>query len=118
MATVAIEKGVPLKTLLLEEHSVTLPDNVKRTLDLLESIPWQLASLTIVATNFVLQRARMDWYKFTPWDIQIKAIAAHPQSLKFTEDGWYKDSESIALVLNEYAKLVLESKIDLIRQAG
>jgi len=118
MSKVAIEKGVPANDLLLEEASITIPDNIKRTLDLLETMDWQPSSITVIATNFVLQRAVMDWYKFTPWSITVRAVAAHPQAERFTSEGWHKDEEAIALVLNEYAKLVLESKIDLMRRDG
>jgi hypothetical protein len=79
---------------------------------------WRPAALTIVATNFVLTRATMEWYKFCPWDITIVPVAAYPQSSKFTAEGWYNDSSTIALVLNDYAKIVLESKIDLMRRDG
>jgi len=118
MAAFAVDQGVPRESLVIEESSITLPDNVKRTIDLLESMGWYPSSVTIIATNFVIARAVMEWYKFCPWVITIKAVAARPQSLKFTEDGWYKQADSIALVLNEYSKIVLESKIDLMRRDG
>lgn len=116
MAAFALKQGVSSDSLILEEDSITLPDNVKRTIDMLESMQWHPASLTIIATNFVLARAVMEWYKFCPWDVTIKPVAAYPQSSKFTGDGWYKEADSIALVLNEYSKIVLESKIDLMRR--
>lgn len=118
MATFAIEHGVPKESLILEEESITLPDNVKRTIDLLESMDWHPSSMTIIATNFVLARATMEWYKFCPWEITIKPVPARPQSASFTEDGWYKDMDSVAIVLNEYSKIILESKIDLMRESG
>lgn len=118
MATFALEHGVPKESLILEEESITLPDNVKRTIDLLESMDWHPSSMTIIATNFVLARATMEWYKFCPWEIMIKPVSARPQSATFTEDGWYKDMDSVAIVLNEYAKIILETKIDLMRQSG
>lgn len=115
MAKVAQENGVPIESLVIEDKSITIPDNVKRTLDFFESTSWRPSSLTIIATDFVLRRAEMDWYKFSPWPIDIKPVAARSQSQKFTKDNWYKHSDSIGLVLNEYAKLILESKIDLLR---
>jgi hypothetical protein len=118
MAAFAVDRGISMESLILEEDSITLPDNVKRTIDLLESMDWRPSSITIIATNFVLARATMEWYKFCTWEITVRPVAAHPQSLKFTEDGWYKDADSIALVLNEYSKIVLESKIDLMRRDG
>jgi DUF218 domain len=118
MAEFAAEHGVPGRDVVIEESSITLPDNVKRSIDLLEQMDWRPKSLTIIATNFVLTRATMEWYKFCPWDIVINPVAARPQSSKFTQDGWYKDDDSIALVLNEYAKIVMESKIDIMRRDG
>lgn len=118
MAAFAVEHGVPKESLILEEASITLPDNVKRTIDLVESMNWHPSSITIIATSFVLARATMEWYKFCPWEMTIKPVSARPQSTKFTEDGWYMDMDSVAIVLNEYAKIILESKIDLMRQSG
>lgn len=118
MGAFAQDRGVPAEHLLLEEESVTLPDNVKRTIDLLEELDWKPKSLAVVATNFVLTRAMMEWYKFCPWDITIIPVAAHPQSPKFTAEGWSSDEATVALVLNEYAKIFLESKVDLLRNSG
>jgi hypothetical protein len=114
MAGVAEGLGVPCSSILLEEEAITVPDNVKRSIDVLLSRSWEPSRLTIIATDFVLSRAMMEWYKFTPWDIEVRPVAAHAQSAQFTKEGWYKDENSRAVVLNEYAKLILETKIDLI----
>ncbi|HEY8992397.1 MAG TPA: YdcF family protein [Candidatus Microsaccharimonas sp.] len=115
MGSVAKEAGIPESALLIEQKAITIPDNVKRTIDLLISMNWKPTSITIIATDFVLSRAKMEWYKFTPWNIDIRVVAAHAQSPNFTKEGWYKDDKTIALVLNEYAKIILETKIDLLK---
>src|SRR6266702_856739 len=43
MAEVAIREGVPVSALILESKAITIPDNVKRTLDLFEEIEFQPA---------------------------------------------------------------------------
>jgi hypothetical protein len=116
MAKFAQNAGVPISDLILEENAITIPDNVKRGIDLLIALDWKPASITLVATDFILSRAKMDWYKFTPWNTEIKVTAPQARSPSFTKEGWYKDSKTIALVLNEYAKLVLETKVDLIQK--
>jgi len=116
MAKFAQDVGVPTSDLILEENAITIPDNVKRGIDLLITLDWRPTSITLVATDLILSRAKMDWYKFTPWDIQIKVTAPQAQSPSFTKEAWYKDSNTIALVLNEYAKLVLETKVDLMQK--
>jgi hypothetical protein len=88
---------------------------VKRSIDLLFTLNWKPASVTLIATDFVLSRAKMDWYKFAPWDVEIKVVAPRSQSANFTKEGWYKNEKTVALVLNEYAKLIIETKVDLMR---
>lgn len=115
MAEFAQHAGIPASDLVLEGSAITIPDNVKRSIDLLLTLNWKPASVTLIATDFVLSRAKMDWYKFAPWDVEIKVVAPRSQSVNFAKEGWYKDEKTIALVLNEYAKLILEAKVDLIR---
>jgi hypothetical protein len=116
MAEFAQHAGIPASDLVLEDSAITIPDNVKRSIDLLLTLNWKPASITLIATDFVLSRAKMDWYKFAPWDVEIKVVAPRSQSVSFTKEGWYKDEKAVALVLNEYAKLILETKVDLIRK--
>lgn len=115
MAKVATDDGVPRSALLLEPESITIPDNVKRTLDLFERIKFRPSKLLIVASPFVLQRCVMDWYKFTPWEIEIIPIASDSMSYDLTREGWTTTSRGIRVVLNEYAKLIFETKMDLLR---
>lgn len=117
MAEYAQQAGVSGADIILEESAITIPDNVKRTIDLLVVLNWKPTSVTLIATDFVLSRAMMDWYKFTPWDIEIKTVAPQSQSINFTKHGWHKDTKTVNLVLNEYAKLVLEAKIAIMQKS-
>ena len=116
MAEVAIREGVPKSALLLESEAITIPDNVKRSLDLFEEIEFRPARLLIVASPFVLQRCEMDWYRFTPWDIEIIPIASDSWSYDLTREEWTTTHRGIRVVLNEYAKLVFETKMELLRR--
>jgi hypothetical protein len=116
MAEVAIDEGVPRSALLLEPKAITIPDNVKRTLDLFEKIEFKPTKLLIVASPFVLQRCEMDWYRFTPWDIETVPIASDSISYDLTREGWTTTSRGIRVILNEYAKLIFETKMELLRR--
>ncbi|HET6747447.1 MAG TPA: YdcF family protein [Candidatus Saccharimonadales bacterium] len=116
MAKVALDEGVPESALLLEPKAITIPDNVKRTLDLFEDIDFKPAKLIIVASPFALRRCEMDWYKFTPWAIKTVPVASDSMSYDFTREGWTTTSRGIRVILNEYAKLIFETKMDLLRR--
>lgn len=115
MAKVAIQEGVPSSALILESKAITIPDNVKRTLDLFERIEFQPTRLLIVASPFVLRRCMMDWYRFTPWNIETIPIASDLMSYDLTREGWTTTSRGIRVVLNEYAKLIFETKTESLR---
>lgn len=116
MAQFAIENGVPESAIMIEPASITLPDNVKRTLDMWELQQFRPRKLCIVATSYIMQRACMEWYKFTPWDIEIIASPASAQSPELRRDTWHQSERGIRMLLNEYAKMILEHKIDIMRK--
>lgn len=115
MAQIAVEAGVPTKQIIIENQSITIPDNVKRTIDLLLKMDFKPKKLLLVASGYVLQRAAMDWYKFTPWDIQLMPTSATVVSPDYSKDGWHHSAVGISSILNEYAKIIIENKMDQLR---
>ncbi|MBP7760540.1 YdcF family protein [Candidatus Saccharibacteria bacterium] len=113
MKRVAMKAGVPERAIIVENQSVTLPDNVKRTLDLFYEMNWHPRDLIVIATTVIKARAYMEWYKFTPWDIEIHMLSPKPSDSDMTEDGWFRTERGVRIVLNEYAKIVGEHKMDL-----
>lgn len=118
MQRYALEHGVAGEAIMLEPESITLPDNVKRTLDDFEKQNYQPKRILIVASTFILRRAYMEWYKFTPWDIEIIAVTPDEQDLSdnLRHDTWFKSEKGIWMLLNEYAKIIIEHKMDLMRE--
>lgn len=110
-ASYALRHGVPAADIIIEDQSISTPDNVKRSIDMLEAMGWQPSSITLVTGAFNVRRAMMDVYKFTPWDIAIFAAAPAP-SEALSMHNWIKTERGRRIILNEYAKLIIESKID------
>lgn len=118
MAQYAIDNGVPESAIIIEDQSISLPDNVKRTLDLFEALRYKPKSIGIVATTYIMRRAMMEWYKFCSWNIAIIAIDTIGASEVMLKTSWYKSERGTRMLLNEYAKIVLEHKMDLERENG
>lgn len=55
MAGVASKEGVPRSALLLESEAITIPDNIKRTLDLASHSSSLLGSICLVCRNYLLK---------------------------------------------------------------
>lgn len=115
MKRIAMSAGVPERAIIVEDQSITLPDNVKRTLDIFDEINWHPKDLIIIATTFIMTRAAMEWYKFAPWDIELHMLSPKPQDSDLTIDSWFRTERGIRMLFNEYAKIVIEHKMDLIK---
>ena len=113
----AIELGVPEGDIIVENQSIATPDNVKRGIDILEEMNWRPAIITIVTSEFNTRRAEMDMYKFTPWDLEI-SIASPVPSDELDSHNWIRTERGRRIILNEYAKLIIESKIDQVLADG
>lgn len=118
MAAYAIEHGVPESALVLEKNSITLPDNVKRTIDSLQEQQWLPASIIALSSSFVQRRAQMEWYKFTPWKISVQHVSPHENELAphMRREIWHQSSQGVHALLNEYNKIIVEQRIDILRQ--
>ena len=110
-ADYAISEGIPAEAIITEECSITTSDNVKRSLDMWQDMDWKPARVTLVTSEFHLLRAYTDMYKFADYDIEI--YTASPMS---TDDlngtNWIKSEFGRRVILNEYAKLIMGSKVD------
>lgn len=116
MREYAIGNGVPKSAVITERDSITLPDNVKRTIDLFETMNWRPQSIISVSTTFVQRRAQLEWYKYLPWSAHVYAISSseHDISPRFRRATWSHD-DGVRLLLNEYNKIIVEQAVDLWR---
>ena len=118
MARAAFSAGVPRSAVLIEPASVTLPDNVKRTIDMLEQIDWRPKKIIIIAATYILGRASMEWYKFAPWDVDIYAVSPDNLPPAFTKQGWHLQDTGVRTLLNEYSKIIIELRVDQLRRVN
>lgn len=111
MADYAITHGVPADDIIIEDQAISIPDNVKRSIDLWETMQWHPQRITLVTSEFNVRRAEMNIYEFTPWPVEIFTASPEPSSM-LKADTWIETERGRRLILNEYAKLVIESAID------
>ena len=66
MAEYAQDHGVPARDIIIEDQSISIPDNVKRSIDCWEAMLWCPRRITLVTSEFNVRRAEMNMYKFAP----------------------------------------------------
>jgi len=98
----AISQGVPRENIITEIKSVSIPDNVKSTLNLLEEKGIGYKKIILVNSPYAQRRG---WVHFNKFMCKTKFIRVNAESLKFGRDNWYKTESGIKLVLNEFVKM-------------
>lgn len=117
MANVAKMLGVPEGVIIQELRAITLPDNVKRTVDMLEAMDWRPESVVAIASSFTQRRAQMEWYKFTPWHATVLVTGPCDAELPpyMRRQSWANSRHGVMILLNEYNKIIVEQAMDLFR---
>ena len=110
-ADYAISEGIPAEAIIVEECSITTSDNVKRSFDMWQDMDWKPTRVTLVTSEFHLLRAYADMYKFSDYDIEIYTASPMPTD-DLNEINWIKSEFGRRVILNEYAKLIMGSKVD------
>jgi hypothetical protein len=110
----ALSQGVAHTDIIIETKALTIPDNVKRSLDLFEETDYFPESIVLITSPFNMRRAYTDWLKFCPV-YYSPTIMRQCSSVSDTLSAkhWYKSENSLHIVLNEYFKNRGEHLIDV-----
>ena len=115
LADYAVGLGVEKKNIIIENQAISLPDNVKRTLDLWkqdQKIQFKPGKIIIVTSPFSMRRGYIEWQKFPDYPLQINRQCSNV-SVVLNQDNWYKTESSLNIILNEFIKIRGEYLIDL-----
>jgi uncharacterized SAM-binding protein YcdF (DUF218 family) len=102
LAARAMESGVPESALIKERESITVPDNVKRSLNLLERDGVRHDSIILVNSPFAQRRG---WAHFRKLSNSAVYRVNSESSPKYQKDHWFEQEETIKVVVNEFVKM-------------
>ncbi|MBW4061487.1 YdcF family protein [Candidatus Saccharibacteria bacterium] len=103
-ADIAVHAGIPAHAIIVEAASITIPDNVRRTLNLLDTLQQVYQSIIIVNLPYTQRRGWCVWKKHTPEGTTIYRVnsATVPQ---YRRGQWSKNIDGLNLILGEFIKL-------------
>lgn len=103
-AEFALKAGVPQQALIIEKESITIPDNVRRTLNLMDAQGMPYTSFVIVNSPYAQRRGWCVWKKHTGEHVTIHRVNSATGE-KFAPHQWYKNEDGLRVVLGEFIKL-------------
>lgn len=99
-----VESGVPMSAIIVEDGSITVPDNVRRSLNLLDDLKLSFSRMTLVNSPYSQRRGWAIFRKHLPDSVQLYRVNSGTGEI-YSRDNWCNQEVSLRVVLNEYMKM-------------
>jgi uncharacterized SAM-binding protein YcdF (DUF218 family) len=100
---IAKKQGVSDQAIILEKESITIPDNVRSSLNLLDAKGIVYHSIILVNSPYTQRRGWAHFKKYLPDNITLIRINSETGE-DYKRDSWYKNAKGIDAILGEYFK--------------
>jgi len=102
LAQYARDQGIPASALILENNSITVPDNVKRSLNLLEKESISHQSIILVNAPFSQRRGWAHFNKMSKKGTRLIRSNTDKVSEQFSRNGWYRSQAGVRVIIKEF----------------
>lgn len=101
---IAADLGVPEDKILVEIKSITIPDNVRSSLNMWDEMELRPAKIIAVNSPYSQRRGWSLFKKYLPEEVKIMRVNCGTAE-KYQKEHWYKNPEGLSVVLNEFVKM-------------
>jgi uncharacterized SAM-binding protein YcdF (DUF218 family) len=101
---ILVENGVPQGQIISENRSITMPDNVRSSLNLLDNYGINPRSMILVNSPYAQRRGWSIMKKYLPGSVSLYRVNSDVDQ-ELSKDQWYKQEKSLRVVLNEFIKM-------------
>jgi uncharacterized SAM-binding protein YcdF (DUF218 family) len=98
------ETGVPSSAIITEPLSITVPDNVRRSLGILDNLKHEYQRIALVNSPYSQRRGWAVFKKHVPDTVTIYRVNCDT-NMQYSRDRRYIDEAAIRVVLNEFIKM-------------
>lgn len=99
-----LEAGIPDEAMIVEEHSITIPDNVRRSLNLLDELKLSPKSIILVSSPYTQRRGWALFRKHVSDDVSFYRVNCGTKP-EFTREHWFEQENTLRVLLNEFIKM-------------
>lgn len=99
-----LHEGIPPQAIITEEKSISIPDNVRSSLNLMDKMDLRFESMILVNSPYVQRRGWCHFKKYLPDKIKIYRVNCLTKP-DYTKGNWYKNENGIRVILNEFVKM-------------
>jgi DUF218 domain len=99
---ILLDKGVPEDKIILEVGAITVPDNVRRSLNLLDELSISPKKIVLVNSPYSQRRGWVIFMKHAESGVSLVRVNCESA---ITKDNWFKSEDTLRIVLNEFVKM-------------
>lgn len=109
----AIEHGVPVNAIFLHNNAITVADNVRGGLNILDSLNVPYESMILVTSWFAMRRSWAMMMKYVEEGTKLYRVNAElPEDSFFSVDRWYKNEQGIKMIFREFGNLKISEALN------
>ncbi|MDO8743047.1 MAG: YdcF family protein [Candidatus Azambacteria bacterium] len=102
----AVEHGVPAEDIAIHDTAISVADNVRGGLNVMDSLELPHNSMILVTAWFAMRRSWAHMMKYVPENTKLYRVSAPVTSTgNFTPDGWWKNEIGVKTIFNEFGKM-------------
>jgi uncharacterized SAM-binding protein YcdF (DUF218 family) len=110
----ALKLGVDKDKIIIETKSITVPDNVRSGLNLLDSLNVKVGSIICVIAWFAMRRAEATLQKYTKVGTVVFKVSPATSNPELSKESWFKNELGIKTIFNEFVKMKVAMELNTI----
>ncbi len=109
----AIDHGVPDSAIVIHDTAITVPDNVRGGLNLIDELHLPHGSMILVTSWFAMRRSWVMMMKYTePGTKLYRCAAVLPEGTTVDKENWFQTENGIRVIFNEFGKLKISEALN------
>lgn len=109
----AIKNGVPESNIFLHDKAITIADNVRGGLNVIDQLHLSYNSMILVTSWFAMRRSWVTMMKYVDVDINLYRVnSGLASSSLLNPETWYLNETGIKIVFNEFGKMKMSELIN------
>ena len=108
----AVENGVDEQCITIEKESITVADNVRRSLNTMDSLSLHFSSYILVTSWYAQRRSSIMMKQYVPpGTVVIRKNAFTDEASKVSPTNWFQTEYGINIIFNEFIKMKVHESL-------
>ncbi len=101
---ILVDNGVSDSDILIEDEAISVIDNVRRSLNMLDRLEFDYKKIILVNSPYTQRRGYVNFLKASPDDVtffRVNSGCSEP----YRKENWYKQENTLKVIINEFIKM-------------